>query len=200
MENNDEAKDNILKKVSYKIRMRGIMIAIISVISCIFIVAIAYSMLFIKQTPYSAKSFNNVRIETKMETINQISDECLPYNHLIFTSDNTHMLMFDSNMNFYVENDDDNTSTLYFYFSKSYMQKISSQKDADKFKERVQKDGVEYNESHEANILLSTAICQTDNGKINEITKVYYLVYDYDNIDKEKFNEEKSKAVLLWEK
>lgn len=200
MENKDEAKVNILKAVNHRVKMRGIRIAVISIIACILVGAIVYYMLFVKQTPYSAESFNSVRIEMKMETINQISDEYLPYNHLIFASDNASILMRDSNMNFYVENSDDNTSTLYFYFSQSYMQKVEAQKNVDKFKKRVIQDGGEYDESYEADILLSTAICQTNNGNINEITKVYYLVYDYDNINQEKFNEEKSEAVLLWEK
>lgn len=200
MENKDEAKSNILKAVNHKVRMRGIRIAVISIITCILIGVIVYYILFVKQTPYSAESFNSVRIEMKMETINQISDEYLPYNHFIFASDNTSILMHDSNMNFYVENGDNNTSTLYFYFSQSYMQKVEAQKSVDKFKKYVIQDGGEYDESCEANILLSTAICQTNNGNINEITKVYYLVYDYNHINQKKFDEEKSKAVLLWEK
>lgn len=201
MDNNNKTKENILKGVNRKIKIQGIKIAIISTVICILIGAITYFMLFIRQNPYPPDIFDSIRIEMKMETINQISDEFLPYNHLIFISDNTTMLTDDLDMNFYVENRNDNTATLYFYFSQSYMQKIDAQKKVDKFKKYVIQNGGKYQEeSYESDILLSTAICQTNNGSIYEITKVYYLVYNYDNLKEEKFNKDKEKATLLWEK
>lgn len=200
MKNIDKAKENILKEVNRKIKIQGIKIAIISVVICILIGAATYFMLFVKQTYYGAESFSNVRIERKMETINQISDELLPYNHLIFTSNNR--LMSNSNMNFYVENNADNTATLYFYFSQSYMQKVEEQKRIDKFKKEVIENGGKYNnESYESDILLSIAICKTNNGSnINEITKVYYMIYNYANVKEEQFEKAKENAILLWEK
>lgn len=199
MEIEDKAKVNILKGVNQKLKMRGIRIAIISIVTCILIGASAYFMLFVKQTAFNSEAFKDVKIEIKMATINQLSDEELPYNHLIFNSDDSLMYV---NTHFHIENNEENkTSTLYFYVTQSYMQKKEEQNAKKKFK----KEWMKYNPERDwvdvptqVDIMLNTVTCNIDH--INEVAKVYYLVYDYDNFNQQNFNKAKSEAVLLWDK
>lgn len=187
MEDRDQAKANILKGVNKKIKRRGINIAIITVITCLIIGSIIYFVFFAKQEPIEANILKNVEIETRMETINQLDSRQLPYNHLAFKVDR---VLFDTEHHLYVENDDNNnTASLYFYMSQNKMQKAKNEK-----MEKTQK----IEESISTDILLYPELCNTD--KINEITKIYYLVYDYDNIKQDEFNKAKSEAILLWEK
>lgn len=225
MESKEQAKIEILKGVNRKIRRRGIRIATISVIICLIIGSIAYFLLFVKQTPIEAKSFREVSIETKLETIQQLDTKELSYNHLKFTVDhNIWYSLTESNAHFYVENnDDENTATLYFYISESYMQKKKGEKineemlksleqsieetkhnETEKYDqeqtERLRQELSSEDKSNTWDMLLTPSICKTNNGHINEITKVYYLVYDYDNMKQEQFNQVKETATLLWEK
>lgn len=221
MEDNEKGKENILREVNRKIKMRGIRISIITIIICILIGAIAYCFLWGKKTPIDAKCFKDVRIETKLETIHQMDNRELIYNHLKFTI-NTNLWYAFSNAYFYVENKDDQKSAeLYFYISESYMQKLQGQKQNKEMlktlNQEIQKSDQMENVDQEqlqrlrqeleqgdrsipSDILLTPELCKTNTGKINEITKVYYLVYDYDHIDQEKFEKAKSNALLLWEK
>lgn len=225
MEMNDNAKANILKGVSRKLKIRGIKIAVISIIVCVLIGAIAYFLLFIKQTPISADRFKEVSIERKLATINQIDDRQLLYNHLNFTLDqNIWYSLLDKNMYLYVENSDkDDSASLYFYISESYMQKVKHKNmDSKMLKqlnqdmltldqntldqidnaqvERLRQELSDKDRNRSFDFLLTTDLCQTNNGHINEVTKVYYLVYDYHHMNQEKFDKAKSNATLLWEK
>lgn len=186
MENYDTAKMNILKGVNRKLKIKGIKIAIGSIVACILVGLIAYLWLFVKQNPIDVAVFSNVKIEIKMATINELDNRELPYNHLVF---NMNRSVVYRNQDFYIENNEDNTSSLYFYMSESYMGKRESEKWQRKYSSDKIVNG---------DILLYPGSCKVD--KINEITKVYYLFYDYNNISEKEFEKAKSKAVLLWEK
>ena len=187
MENKDQAKENILKGVNQKIKRRGIMIALISIITCIVVGIFVYFIFFAKQVPIDAKFFKDVNIEIRMETINELDSRKLPYHHLAFTINRT---LLNVERHLYVENDDqNNTATLYFYISENAIQKAKNDKLDKKYSTE---------ESISTNMLLYPELCKTD--KINEITKVYYLVYDYNKIKQDEFDKAKAEAILLWEK
>lgn len=225
MENSNDVKSNILNKVNRKIKVRGLKISFFSIITCLLIVAILYILLFVKQTPISADSFKEVSITQKKEIINPISGQESLYNHLHFTVDhNIWYSVTESNAHFYAENNDDqNFATLYFYISESYMQKWKGQKqnqetlkilnqdvkksdpeNLQKFDQeqlqRLRQELVNEEQSSPWDILLVSPLCQSNRDHINEITKVYYLVYDYDKINQETFDTAKKDAILLWEK
>lgn len=188
MKSNEEVKANILRGVSYKIKKREIKIVIVSIIVSLLIVSILYFLFFAKKIPIEVTRFKNVSIERSNATINQLDSRELPYNNLIFSIDLT---LFNVEREFYVENNDsDNTSTLYFYMSQNYIQQIRNKK--------IREEITTEENLIETHMLLYPKLCHTD--KIHEITKVYYLIYDYKNLKQEEFNKAKSEAVLLWEK
>ena len=187
MNKNEETKVNILKKVNKKIQRREIRIVLVTVLICLVIAIAVYFSLFKLRIPLSIETFKNVRIETKLETIGELDDRELEYSHLCFDENELHWYQ---QMEFYIENDDkENTSTLYFYMSENRIEKMKN-KDIGGIHEK--------NNIINCSILLYPQLCRTD--KINEITKVCYLVYDYENIDKEDFNKVKNSATVLWEK
>lgn len=186
MNENDEIKMDILRKVNKKIQRRELKMILITITLCVLIVIILYFILFEFKEPLSSDLFRNVRIETNLAVINELDNRELEYSNLCFYVNEVHFL---KDMEFYVENNDkDNTSTLYFYLEESNIQKIKNKND------RIHKNSNVIN----CRILLYPELCKTD--KINEITKVCYLVYNYKYINKEKFNEAKKSAIILWEK
>lgn len=186
MKSNNDAKENILKGINRKLKIRAIKISAISIVTCLLIVIILYFIFWVKQVPISADIFKNVSIETKLETINELDSKELMYNHLVY---NINRNIFYGDMHFYVENNDkNNISSLYFYMSENYVQKLKNKNLGTHFPL----------EEVNVSILLYPDLCNTD--KINEITKVYYLIYNYNNFKQEEFNKIKSEAVLLWQK
>lgn len=189
MENQDKAKDNILKGVNRKLKIRERKIALISITFCILIGIVVYLVFFVKQTPINVNIFKDVRIERRLSTINQIDDGELQYNHLVFNIDKNISIASFAKTNvhyFHIKNNEDNSSVeLYFYMTENYMQKSKS-----KLKQPIPVD-----------IMLNPELLSTNKYSIfKEITKVYYLVYDYDNFNQQDFDEAKSQAVLLWKK
>lgn len=187
MNKNDETKVNILKRVNKKIQRRERKIVLVTVLICLMIGIAVYFSLFKLRTPLIGETFKNVRIETKLETIGELDNRELEYSHLCF---DVNELYWYNKMEFYIENNKENTSTLYFYMSESNIEKIKNKNIDDQIHEK--------NNVINCNILLYPKLCKTD--KINEITKVCYLVYDYENMNKEEFNKAKASAKVLWEK
>jgi len=187
MKQDYETKANILKKVNKKIKIREIKIAIITVLICLLIGIGIYFILFGWHTPISSSKLKNVRIETKRQTIGELDARELEYNQLCFDCNE---LYWYKNLKFYVENDDqENTATLYFY--------LMGENNIEKMK-RKNNRLYDSNNIINCNILLYPKLCNTD--KINEITKVCYLIYNYEHLNKEEFNEAKTSAIVLWEK
>lgn len=185
MESQEKIKDNILKGVNKKLRIREIKIAIISIIFCILVGIVIYVLVFVKQTPINAETFKNVHIERRLESINEVSSEELQYNHLVFTI-NKDIFYSLSNAHYYIEDsENDNSVILYFYMTENYMQKSKSKLE----------------QSMPVDIMLNPELLITNKYSIfKEITKVYYLVYDYNNFNQQDFDNAKNQAVLLWEK
>lgn len=201
--NNEKAKENILKGVNKKIKIRGVRIAFISCIICLVIAGIIYFQFFVIQKPISENLFNgteiiyengygkilnvdkfsDVKVDLKLETINEVDKRELPYNHLYIPIKESLLFSLKTNGHFHIKNNTDNTATLYFYMSETLVQKNYCN---DSFGWYV-------------DVLVTPDLCKTDEF-INEITKVYYLVYDYDNFNEQEFQNNKTKAVLLWEK
>jgi len=204
MNSKDNAKANILKGVSQKLKIKRIKVALISIVSCLSIGLIAYIMLFVKQTPVSVADFKdanatheitpgdgkplgvnefyNVKIELKRQTINEVDNRELPYN-VLFLPVRENLLFSTKNYHFYAENHTNGTATLYFYMSQSLIQKM-----------HTPDSGKAYLE-----MLLYPELCHTEET-LNEITNVYYLVYNYDNMNKADFDKAKTEATLLWSK
>lgn len=218
MKKDNLAKENILKGIKRKLRLRTMKIIGISILSCIGIAFFGYYILFVQQHPLRAEQFSDVSIKRVVETINEMDNRELTYNHLNFTVDQEiwYSLIQERDNHFYIEKNKDNqTSSLYFYLSESYVQRYQNKK--------FRKDRIEYLKStiqteEEYNrleatgafdetkgltigMLLNTKDCNTDIETVTtEITKVYYLVYNYEHIKPEKFNRAKEEATLLWEK
>lgn len=189
MENQDKVKDNILKGVNKKLKIRSIKIAITSIIVCTLIGIVGYLLLrtpIIRIDIMNADSFKNVSIETRMQTITEVDDKELLYNHFFIDLTDSMISAMNEKTHFYVKNNSDNTAILYFYISENYIKEDDNS--------RIFKYNVDMLlHPHNPNIL------KTDNF-ISEITKVYYLVYDYDNFNQQDFDKVKDEAVLLWEK
>lgn len=214
----DIVKENILKQVNKKIKRRGIKIILISVLACILIGLIGFYFIFVKETPLSADLFYDVNIYKKAQTINEIDNRELPYNQLDFKVKQTIWYsVTEGNSYFYLHKKEDGTATLYFYVSETLNQKsknakfneerIKFIKNSFKGNEELEKQyegrdfESEINEPSHWNMLLSTTLCNTDLETILlEITEVYYLYYDYENINQTDFNKVKDQAVLLWQK
>lgn len=217
MEEKDKSKDNIIKGVNKKLRRRNVRVVAVSILVCLFVAAVTYFMLFVRQVPLSASEFTNVRVDKKVQTINQISDEELEYNQLKFYMSDAIQLSVYANRQYYLEkNDDGSTASIYFYYSQTYMQRAEAEKRAKEVREELDRYAEEQGEDYKeetaniyvegmegvnSNALVSPTIFRTDlDGALREITKVYYLVYDYDNLNKADFEKAKNGAVLLWEK
>ena len=129
----------------------------------------------------------NISIVTNLEKIVELDNRELEYNYLCFDINELH---WNEDFEFYVENDEqENTATLYFYMtSESNIEKIRN------------KNRNLHNASNLINtkILLYPELCNTD--KINKITKVCYLIYNYKHINKMEFEEAKISAITLWRK
>lgn len=189
MEKKEEAKANILRGVNKKMRIKGMIIAVTSISICLLIGIIGY---FIFRTPMktvdimNADLFKDACIETRMQIITEVDSQEVLYNHLHIPLTDAMISAMNDKSHYYVENNDDNTATLYFYISECY------QKEDDNSRR------FEY----DTDILLhplNPSIRKTGN-QIPEITKVYYLVYDYDNFNEQEFEKMKSEAIMLWEK
>lgn len=194
-----QSKENILRKVNQKIRYKELKIIFTSVFCCIFVSLFVYYFVFVKQIPLESSLFYDVKIESHLQTINQINEDEHLYNELLFiTKEN---LSGHSTMNFYIEKNEDNTSNLYFYFSQSLMQKWEMKKSKEELRTVMEKYGMEYKEEDIKNlVLLSPTLCKTDlNTALSIITKVYYLKYDYNHYEQNSFEQAKDKALLLWE-
>lgn len=215
METANQPKTNILKKISKKMRRRNIAIAVTSITVCLLAVIITYFMLFVRQVPIDASEFTNVRVDTKLQTINQISDNALEYSQLKFYMENIFDLSVYANRQYYLEkNNDAKSASIYFYYSQTAMQKNEAtnrseqitkeleeyaEAQGENYKEEIAQIYLEDMEGVNSNILVSPQLFRTDlEGALREITKVYYLVYDYDNLSN--FETAKTNAVLLWEK
>ncbi|MFV0484681.1 MAG: hypothetical protein ACK5MU_00400 [Candidatus Saccharimonadales bacterium] len=217
MEENEKAKKNILKGVNRKIRWRVIKVAIASIVVCLLAGAVTYYFLYVRQIPLEASRFTNVRIDRKEQTINQISDDKLPYNELKYYMTSIWEVSLYANRQYYLEeNSDDKTASIYFYFSQTHMQQVEAERDSNNTRKVLDQfaaeGGAEYMRET-ANItvegmdgvnsvgLVTPELFHTDlDGVLKDITKVYYLVYDFDNFDQQGFDKAKSGAVLLWEK
>ena len=206
----NNAKNNILKGLNKKIRQKNVVVAIVSIAACLLVITTTYFMLFVKQVPLSPDDFMNVRVDTKIQTINQISDDELPYNQLKMNVVTPDRLSFYATQKFYLEkNTDEETASIYFYMSQTHMQRVEAEKES----KRISKEQGERHREEIANItvegmeganwiaLVSPELFHTDlKTALLEVTKVYYLVYDYDDFDQSSFDKIKSDAVLLWEK
>jgi cellobiose-specific phosphotransferase system component IIC len=197
METKDEAKDNILRGVSKKLRYRALKIAAVAVIACVLVGAFAYFMLFVRQTPMSATNFTDVRVDRTLQTINQVSDQALEYNQLKMNIANLEVMSAYAERQYYLEkNDDGETASIYFYMSQTHMQKAEAEGKSKEIQAELEGWGKENSKA-----LVTPRAFHTDlEGALREITKVYYLVYDYANFSQQSFDSAKSGAVLLYEK
>lgn len=196
--NTKNVKQNILKEVHQKIKKSKIKVAIISVISCTIIIISSYFFIFLRPKTLDYSNFQEISIEKSIQTINQISDEMLAYNHLKMI---TNVSILYTDLHFYIEDNQDNTTTLYFYISQSYKQKIEEEKAKNEMRFLLNQYNKEYTkETNQTSILLFPQLCKTDlETSLKDITKVYYLSYNYDNIKPKSFQKAKEKAILLWE-
>lgn len=208
IENNE--KVNILKKVNHKIKMRGLKIAFFSVFVCFIISFVALYFIFFKETPIDASNFQGVNIEMHKETINEMDSRELTYNHLNFSSKKVIWYsIIEGNGHFYInKNEDNETTSLYFYVSETLSQKYRNKKLKDSKIDFIRNE-IKHDEDDKKqventtpwSILLSTTLCKTDLDTIlKEVTHVYYLIADYDKLNSTVIDELQKDAVLLWAK
>lgn len=135
---------------------------------------------------YKKEQFSGVRAYTKYQTINELDDRALDYNQIVMPMELALLASLDSNWHTHVENNADGTATLYFYMSENL----------------INKTGFWSEGTAEIDILFGWHQCDTceEGTVLNPITKIYYLVYDYDNFSKEGFENVRDDAVLLWDK
>lgn len=217
MKTKDEAKDNILKGVNKKLKRRNLIIAAASLGVCLVAGGIVYFSLFVKQIPLAASDFTNVFVNRSAQTINEITSEELPYNQLKMQIANLSELSIYAERKYYLEkNADGETASIYFYMSQTRMQRSEAKKQSEEssrfLAEYAATQGEDY-AKEVANIsvvgmeeginsigLVSPQVFHTDlEGALRNITKVYYLVYDFDNFNQDNFERSKKDAILLWQ-
>lgn len=225
MTNQDETKANILKGVNKKLKKRNLTIAAATILGCAAIGITAFSIFWANKpivtaeevahiyvqvakqgeiTPYQVDHFKNqiadVKAYTKRGTINEADSRELAYNHIYipFTNSLFGAPLADLGF-FYAENHPDGTATLYYYLGDNAAQREYASKT-----QPFSGDGVTYVGDNSSSIFMidmlvyPALVQQTE--PLGEITKIYYLIYDYKNLDQAEFDQAKTAATLLWQK
>lgn len=223
----DEAKANIIRGVNKKLKRRGVVIAGVAAVAVVAAVGILYYMLFVRQTPVEvedyvaglpacvedeatggvkntpcdsgageivagsgdksdADSFAGVWAYTKRQTINELDGRELDYNQVVLPTSLAFMGSLSDNWHTHVKSNGDGTASLYFYMSESVVYRTGGWSDG----------------TASVDILFGYHLCDTcaEGEVIAPITRIYYLIYDYDNFDAAGFERVAGGAVLLWEK
>ena len=197
----DDAKKNILKGVNKKIRNRNIIIGALSAVIVAVIAFGAVYFLYEDKVPMGSHEyltlvngsnknidkgdFKGIRAYTKESTINEEYSKPRLYNHIYMNLPLRLLASLEDNWHTHIEENSDGTSSLFFYMSER----------------RIYDSDINNSGSAETEILFTSHLCDTcEEGKaIKPITKIYYLVYDYDNFNKDGFEKVRKDAVLLWD-
>ena len=214
--NENETKRNILKKVNKKMKWKALRITLITVLCCTLIAGFGYYIYFVKVTPLSEEAFSDINVYKKGQTINEISNEYLEYNTLNFTVNQITFYSHDTSQ-YYMEKNDDGTASIYFYVgetlngkkkNKNFNNEVittirNEMKINETMREYYEGKNLEemFSDAENSEMLVSPRYFKTDlETALLDVSKVYYLYYDYKNLNKDKFEKAKEKATLLWEK